>query len=351
MDSDTPRPRSIGHLDPTVAGRLRLCLQNDGQWWKLFDSNATRKEMEDMLSGLGIFLSPLRHRDFIENNTMEKIVQHLWATVGPRITTIPSNIEVGFKLLTEVIQGRVSTHRSLTLLLVLTPLCATSPSNLKALLDEPADMAVMCGHDDETRMAWLWLKSLLCTLLAFFWPNVSPPSSVWKVDRDTEEVNEMLRRACEMTSRCKWKTVEMKEQGDEDWLKASYQGRYRPNRTRCLWKQKDGETRETCLDEMIAARITDLCPENGFVGLWVDGHPNLVLSANDLRSLFISTDPWESIDRARIPFTKGILVVSDKQLEFHHDALPPARVHRATGIPFELFKGFPCVPKERLLLP
>ena len=168
MDSDTPRPRSIGHLDPTVAGRLRLCLQNDGQWWKLFDSNATRKEMEDMLSGLGIFLSPLRHRDFIENNTMEKIVQHLWATVGPRITTIPSNIEIGFKLLTEVIQGRVSTHRSLTLLLVLTPLCATSPSNLKALLDEPADMAVMCGHDDETRMAWLWLKSLLCTLLALF---------------------------------------------------------------------------------------------------------------------------------------------------------------------------------------
>ena len=351
MDSDTPRPKSIGHSDSTVAGRLRLCLQNDGQWWKLFDSNATRKEIEEMLSGLGIFLSPLRHRDFIENNTMEKIVQHLWATVGPRITTVPSNVELGFKRLTEVIQGRVSTHRSLTLLFVLTPLCATSPFNLKALLDEPADMAVMCGHDDETRMAWLWLKSLLCTLFAFFWQDMSPPSSVWKADRDTEEVNEMLRRAREMTRRCKWKTVEMKEQGDEDWLKSSYEGRYRPNRTRCLWKQKGGELRKTCLDEMIAARITGLCPENGFVALLVDGHPNLVLNAKDLRSLAISMDPWENIDKGRIPFTKGVLVASDKQLEFDHDALPPASVHRVTGIPFELFKGFSCVPKERLLLP
>lgn len=351
MDSDTPRPESIGHLFPTVAGRLRVHLKDDGQWWTLFDPDATREEIEEVLIGLGIFLSPLRHRDFLEDNTTEKIVRRLWSGVGHCRKPVPSKIEEGFALLKEIVFGRVPTHRPLTLVLALTPLCSTSPSNLKAVLGEPADMSVMCGHDDETRMAWLWFKSLLCTLLAFFSQEVEPPSSIVRVDRDTAEVNEILRRASDSASRRKWKVVEEDGDREGDWLKASFQGRYRSNRTKCLWRQNedDGETRETCLDEMIAARITGLCPDDGFLGLWVEGEPELVLTANELSALFISPDPWERIDRVSIPFTGATSNALETPLGFSQRALPQARVHRVTGIPFELLKGFPCIPKERQL--
>ena len=117
-------------------------------------------------------------------------------------------------------------------------------------------MNVMCGHDQETRLAWLWFKSLLSTQLAFFWLGMGPPLPVpFEADRDSIEVNNMLRRVSRRTSGIKWIIVHEQEGSqNEDWLKKSFQGFYRHNRTRCWWKTADDfSDRETSLDELIAS--------------------------------------------------------------------------------------------------
>lgn len=172
MDDIVPRPPSIDPSVPTVAGRLRLCLESDGKWWELFDDMASRDELEQELTSSGIFLSPKHRRDFLENNAMSRIVGELRSNCRGKSLFVPPWIETGFSRLRDVVVGIDDRTRSaMTLLLKLTPLCATSPSNLKSVLSEPTDMAVLCGHNDDTRMAWAWFKSLLCTLLAFFWPD------------------------------------------------------------------------------------------------------------------------------------------------------------------------------------
>lgn len=351
MDSHLPRPESIDPSASTVAGYLRLRLKNDGEWWTLFHPKKTRDQIVEILTGLGIFQSPLLYRDFIENNNMEKIVQKLWYNVGSRSIQAPLQIEQGFARLKEVITGGDLSRRALTLMLALTPLCSTSPSTLKDVLAEPMDMAVMCGHDNETRMAWSWFKSLLCTLFAFFWHRQHTPLPTLSLNRDAEEVDEILRRAAEAASRQKWKVLDNEESHQEaDWLEASFRGRYRSNRTRCWWRQiQDDRQRITCLHELIAARITGQCPENGLLGLWLEGEPNLMLEAEVLGSLSISPDPWERLDGVGIPLTGETSQAFEAPVEFDSTTLPPPVVHQGSSIPFELVKGFPCVSKERQL--
>ena len=350
MDSYSPRPESIDPSASTVAGYLRLRLENDGEWWTLFHPKGTRDQIVEILTGLGIFQSPLLYRDFIEDNTMAKIVRKLWCNAGSRSIQAPLQIEQGFARLKEVLIGRDPSRRALTLMLTLTPLCSTSPSNLKAVLGEPMDMAVMCGHDNETRTAWSWFKSLLCTLFAFFWHEQHTCSPALSLDRDSEEVDEILRRAAEATNRRKWKVLDKEESLQADWLKASFQGRYRSNRTRGWWRQiQDDRQKVTCLHELIAARITDQCPENGLLGLWLEGDPDVMLGADLLGHLSISPDPWERLDRVGIPMTGATSQLFETPVEFDPTTLPPPVVHQGSGIPFELVKGFPCVSKERQL--
>ena len=368
-----PRPSSLDPSIPTVAGRLRLRLGNDNNWRQLFDSTAIHscEEIEEALTSCDLFRNPRDHPDFLENNTLQKIVQDLVRTVktgNPRETH--TRIERGFARLTDVLFGRDPSRRALTLMLMLTPLCATSPSNLKTTLGEPIDMGVLCGHDDETRMAWRWFKSLLATLLAFFWPGFcvsssssssSSSSTSTPVNRDTLEMQEVLKRASvPVKQRHSWKVVVDHGNGkrygsneQEDWLTASFYGRYRTNATRCWWR-KNGEDddllQETSLDELIAARITGTCQEDGLKGMWLGGVPDLVLSACELRSLWISTDPWECIDQTPIPLTKATTDVFEIPAEFDPSTLlPRPGVHEVTGIPFETLRGFPCAPKQRYL--
>lgn len=352
MCTESPRPKSIEPSVPTAAGRLRLCIRNDGEWWTLFDPRATRDDVVQVFTGLGVFRSPLVWGDFLENNTVKNIVRHLWKDAGTQVVKVPSQVEMGFDRFKEVLFGRDPTRRALSLILALTPLCSTSPLDLKSALDEPTDMGVMCGHDDETRMTWLWFKSLLSTTLAFFWQGIESPTSAVRIDRDTVEVNDILDRASRRRSRHKWKQVEQQQDRDGDWLKASFEGNYRCNRTRCWWRDVlNFCMRETSLDEFIVARITGLCSEVGLSGMWLEGHDDLVLTPWDLKPLLISTDPWERKDRVRMPLTEGDSQHFQLPMEFKPSALlPPPRVHQSTGIPFELLRGFPCVAKERQLM-
>ena len=354
MTLQTPRPKCTDVKDPTVAGRLRLRLKNDGEWWKLFDDGSTRDEVANSLTECGIFHNPLTHGKFIENNTVEKIVRDLWFKNVYQEPTIPLNIATGFKRLENVVLENDPNRRDLTLMLALTPLCSTSPVNLETSLNEAVDMNVLCGHDQETRLAWLWFKSLLSTQLAFFWHGMGPPLPVpFEADRDSIEVNDMLRRVSCRTSGTKWMTVEEQEGSqDEDWLKKSFRGFYRHNRTRCRWKTADDfSNRETSLDELIASRITGVCSETGLLNLWLEGNPDLTLTCDELGSLVISTDPWERIDKQSIPLTETNSEASTEiSNTFDPALLSPAKKHRYTGIPFELLRGYPCVSKQRHLI-
>lgn len=347
-----PRPPSVDPSAPTVAGRLRLRLENDGKWWTLFDPEASRDQIEQTLTSLGIFRSPQLHRIFLENNTITRIVRELWWSRKDQPLVLSPQVKLGFARLVDVLLGRDPIRRSLTFMLALTPLCATSPSSLKTVLGEATDMGVLCGHNEETRLAWVWFKSLLCTLVAFFSSTVKPPSSTLPVDRDSCEVNEILRQASLPNGgRCKWKVCEEQKEVDEDWLKASFEGRYRSNSTRCWWRKDDDDgLQETSLDEMIAARITGHCPADGVVGIWLGGNPDLVLSARELTSFRISTDPWERLDRQDIPLTKATTDSFETPAWFDPSTFPRSGVHATTGIPFEILRGFPCVPKERQLI-
>lgn len=287
-----PRPLSNDPSSPTVAGRLRLRLENDGEWWKLFDPVSSREEFEKTLTGWGIFKSPWLHRDFIENNSLKTIVHELWWNCKGHSVPVPDWISLGFARLMDVLAGRDHARRPLTLVTALTPLCAMSPEKLKITLGEQIDMGVLCGHDDETRMAWAWFKSLLCTLAAFFRPGIRPPDASSLGNRDSLEMNEIFDRISTSKKRIKWKFQEEREIADGDWLTASFQGHHRPNTTICWWCSEDGERiQETSLDESIAARITGLCHDDGVKGLWLKGYPDMVLSAEELREFRISMDP------------------------------------------------------------
>ena len=108
MTSQTPRPKCTEVKDPTVTSRLRLHLKNDREWWKLFDDGSTRDEVANSLTECGIFHNPLTHGNFIENNTVEKIVRDLWFKNVHQEPTIPLNIASGFKRLKDVVLGNES---------------------------------------------------------------------------------------------------------------------------------------------------------------------------------------------------------------------------------------------------
>lgn len=345
-----PRPMSSDPSAKTAAGRLRLRLENDGEWWKLFDSNSSRDEIEHELVSLGIFQSPRSHRDFIENNSLSAIVRELWRNRKNQTLSTPPQIEQGFARLKNVLYGRDRLRRALTFAIALTPLCAMSPSKLKIALGEKIDMGVLCGHNDETRMAWAWFKSLLSTFVAFVWPGVASTASFSAGNRDSYEVNEILERTSISKTRGKWKVVDDGRTVDGDWVRASFEGRYRPNLTRCWWRSADVEgVRESTLDEAIAARITGACREDGVSGAWLKGWPDMVLSAKDLSWFRISTDPWERIDRADIPVTSGTADLFEMPRAFDPSTLPLPFVHDITRIPFETVRGFSCVEKQRHL--
>ena len=349
--STSPRPLSNDPSSPTVAGRLRLRLQNDGEWWKLFDSISSREEFEKTLTGLGIFKSPWLHRDFIENNAMKTIVHELWWNCKGQSVSVPDWISLGFARLMDVLTGRDHSRRALTFVMTLTPLCTMSTEKLKITLREQIDMGVLCGHDDETRMAWAWFKSLLCTLTAFFLPGVHFPDKSSPGNRDSLEMNEILDRISTSKKRIKWKFQEEREITDGDWLTASFQGHHRPNTTICGWFSKDEEKiLETSLDESIAARITGQCLDDGVKGLWLKGYPDMVLSAEELRELRISMDPWERIDKTDIPLTSATSNSFQILESFDPSSLPRPMVHGITDIPFETVRGFPCVQKQRRLI-
>ena len=59
MSEKQPRPNSDGAENTTVSGRLHLRLRDDGEWWKLFDESVMRTDIENALTNLGIFYSPL----------------------------------------------------------------------------------------------------------------------------------------------------------------------------------------------------------------------------------------------------------------------------------------------------
>lgn len=346
-----PRPLSNDPSSPTVAGRLRLRLENDGEWWKLFDPVSSREEFEKKMTGWGIFKSPWLHRDFIENNSLKTIVHELWWNCKGHSVPVPDWISLGFARLMDVLAGRDHARRPLTLVTALTPLCAMSPEKLKITLGEQIDMGVLCGHDDETRMAWAWFKSLLCTLTAIFRPGIRPPDASSLGNRDSLEMNEIFDRISTSKKRIKWKFQEEREIADGDWLTASFQGHYRPNTTICWWCSEDGERiQETSLDESIAARITGLCHDDGVKSLWLKGYPDMVLSAEELREFRISMDPWERIDKTDIPWTSGTSNSFQIAESFDPSSLPRLMVHEITDIPFETVRGFPCVHKQRHLI-
>lgn len=342
------RPESSDPSSPTVAGYLRLRLENDGDWWKLFDSDTSRDELENEMTRLGLFRSPWHHRDFIENNNLATIVRDLrWNQKGQGIT-VPAWIELGFARLREVVSGRDQSRRALAFALALTPLCAMSPAKLKIVLGEQIDMPALCGHDDGARMSWLWFKSLLCTLAAFFWPRVSSSEASPLSNRDSLEMNDILRSASTSKKESKWRAVEEARVIDGDWLAASFQGHFRANQTMCWWwSEAEKRIRETPLDELIAARIIGTCQEDGLRGLWLKDFSDTVLSAHELRMFKISTDPWERIDRIRIPLTTATTNLFTTPEEFDSKTLPRPLVHATTGIPLETIRGFPCVPKQR----
>ena len=349
--STSPRPLSNDPSSPTVAGRLRLRLQNDGEWWKLFDPISSREEFEKTLTGLGIFKSPWLHRDFIENNALTEIVHELWWNCKGQSVSVPDWISLGFARLMDVLTGRDHSRRALTFVMTLTPLCIMSTEKLKITLGEQIDMGVLCGHDDETRMAWAWFKSLLCTLTAFFLPGVHSPDKSSLGNRDSLEMNEILDRISTSKKRIKWKFQEEREITDGDWLTASFQGHHRPNTTICWWFSKDEKKiLETSLDESIAARITGQCLDDGVKGLWLKGYPDMVLSAEELRELRISMDPWERIDKTDIPLTSATSNSFQIPESFDPSSLPRPMVHEITDIPFETVRGFPCVQKQRRLI-
>lgn len=346
-----PRPLSNDPSSPTVAGRLRLRLENDGEWWKLFDPVSSREEFEKKMTGWGIFKSPWLHRDFIENNSLKTIVHELWWNCKGHSVPVPDWISLGFARLMDVLAGRDHARRPLTLVTALTPLCAMSPEKLKITLGEQIDMGVLCGHDDETRMAWAWFKSLLCTLTAIFRPGIRPPDASSLGNRDSLEMNEIFDLISTSKKRIKWKFQEEREIADGDWLTASFQGHYRPNTTICWWCSEDGERiQETSLDESIAARITGQCHDDGVKGLWLKGYPDMVLSAEELREFRISMDPWERIDKTDIPWTSGTSNSFQIAESFDPSSLPRLMVHEITDIPFETVRGFPCVHKQRHLI-
>lgn len=260
------------------------------------------KSSRKKLTGWGIFKSPWLHRDFIENNSLKTIVHELWWNCKGHSVPVPDWISLGFARLMDVVTGQDHARRSLTLVTALTPLCAMSPEKLKITFGEQIDMGVLCGHDDETRMAWAWFKSLLCTLTAFFRPGIRPPDASSLGNRDSLEMNEIFDRISTSKKRIKWKFQEEREIADGDWLTASFQGHDRPNTTICWWCSEDGERiQETSLDESIAARITGQCHDDGVKGLWLKGYPDMVLTAEELREFRISMDPWERIDKTDIP--------------------------------------------------
>ena len=346
-----PRPLSNDPSSPTVAGRLRLRLENDGEWWKLFDPISSQEEFEKTMTSLGIFKSPWLHRDFIENNSLTTIVHELWWNCKGHSVSVPDWITLGFARVMDVLAGRDHSRRALTFILALTPLCAMSPEKLKITLGEQIDMGVLCGHDDETRMAWVWFKSLLCTLAAFFCSGIHPPDTSSLGNRDSLEMNEILDRISASTKRTKWKFQEEREITDGDWLTASFQGHHRPNTTVCWWHSKDEERiQETSLDKSIAARITGQCHDDGVKGLWLKGYPDMVLSAGELRELRISMDPWERIDRTDIPWTSATSDSFQIPESFDQSSLSPPMIHGITNIPFETVRGFPCVHKQRHLI-
>lgn len=346
-----PRPLSNDPSSPTVAGRLRLRLENDGDWWKLFDPISSREEFEKTLTSLGIFKSPWLHRDFIESNSLTTIVRELWWNCKGHPVSVPDWISLGFARLMDVLTGRDHFRRALTLVMTLTPLCPMSPEKLKITLGEQIDMGVLCGHDDETRMAWVWFKSLLCTLAAFFCPGVRPPPVSSFGNRDSLEMNEILDRTSTSKKRTKWKLQEERQIADGDWLTASFQGHHRPNTTTCWWWSVDEDRiRETTLDESIAARITGQCQEDGVKGLWLKGYPDMVLSAEELKELRISMDPWERIDKTDIPWTSTTSNSFQIPESFDPSDLPRPMILEITDIPFETVRGFPCVHKQRHLI-
>ena len=303
------------------------------------------------MTSLGIFKSPWLHRDFIENNSLTTIVHELWWNCKGHSVSVPDWITLGFARVMDVLAGRDHSRRALTFILALTPLCAMSPEKLKITLGEQIDMGVLCGHDDETRMAWVWFKSLLCTLAAFFCSGVHPPDTSSLGNRDSLEMNEILDRISASTKRTKWKFQEEREITDGDWLTASFQGHHRPNTTVCWWHSKDEERiQETSLDKSIAARITGQCHDDGVKGLWLKGYPDMVLSAGELRELRISMDPWERIDRTDIPWTSATSDSFQIPESFHPSSLSPPMIHGITNIPFETVRGFPCVHKQRHLI-
>lgn len=346
-----PRPRSDEPSSPTVAGRLRLRLENDGEWWRLFHAISSREEFEKTLTNLGIFNSPRLNRDFIENNSLTTIVRELWWNHKGHVASVPDQIKVGFDRLLDVLTGRDQSRRALAMVMALTPLCAMSPEKLKITLGEKIDMGVLCGHVEETRMAWAWFKSLLCTLVAFFCQGVHPPTVTSFGNRDSMEMNEILERTSTSKKGVKWKLSKEIQTVGGNWLTASFQGDHRPYTVICWWWSADEEMiRETTLDELIAARITGRCEEEGIKGMWLKGHPDKVLSATELKKLRISMDPWERVDKTDIPLTTSATSSFEIPEGFDPSSLSCPLVHEITGIPFETVRGYPCVQKQRHLI-
>ena len=309
------------------------------------------EEFDKTLTSLGIFLSPWGYRDFIENNSLSTIVRELWWNRKGRPVIVPAWTKLGFARLKDVLTGKDQSHRALAFAMSLTPLCNMSPTKLKITVGEQIDMATLCGHDDGTRMAWVWFKSLLSTLAAFFWPGVIPPTASSFGNRDSLEMNEILSRTSISKNRGKWKVVEEMQVLDEDWITPSFQGHYRPNQTMCWWwSAGEDRIRATSLDESIAARIIGQCQEDGLKGVWLKGCPDVVLTTEDLTKFKISTDPWESIDRRAIPLTCATTKSFKIPEEFDPSNFPPPLVHETSGIPFETIRGFPCVSKQRHLI-
>lgn len=119
-----------------VVGRLWFWLENDGDWWKLFDFILFWEEFEKILISLGIFKSFWFYRDFIESNLLMMIVCELWWNCKGYFVFVFDWISFGFVCLMDVLIGWDYFCCVLIFVMILILLCLMLFEKLKIMLGE-----------------------------------------------------------------------------------------------------------------------------------------------------------------------------------------------------------------------